>query len=419
MKKAILLGHQGYGGVTRNAKEIRECGFEPFIITSKPIYPVEKFTEAMNSLGLSFRIVEQLTLTLDETINILPEPIENYVFCLSVWEGQRLLVSQINEILGAKDISPALVSLIQNKYRLRNKLYELGLTKYRAFSYHDLLLEPSISDEVPLFVKPVNSTGSLCSKRVEGKSAVLSLMKDAITFHDDFFFSEFYQDIELFAEPYICGKEFSFELVVDNGEVKFCTAHEKLRVDELENTVLEVSFCSPPITIDPSILRLGEEKVAIYFSALGISDGCYHVELRYNDIDKWELIEINPRTGGALVYDSVIERHGVKMVSQWILSLTRQTLTVSDKEYNKGTYFQIAYANAGEQILNIEINNRYLEPDISQKILNVGDVTPISDREVFGAFNMWLTCIDKHVEQVADMDSALYMSYISRDISSS
>lgn len=412
MKKiAILFGHQGYGGVTRNAKEIRECGYEPFILTSKPIIPTEKFIAAMEQMGLNYYISDLLTLNLEEVIRAIPEPLENYAFCLSVWEGQRLLVAQINELLGANDVTPELIRLMQDKYELRKKLYDLKLTNFNAYSYDDLKSIEPLNFKA-LFVKPKCSTGSLCSKKVNGTSAAIALMQSEIHYHDDFFFSEFYDNIELFAEPYINGREYSFELVMHNGMIAFCTAHEKLRVEELHNTVLEVSFCSPPIHIDSHEVALGQEKIASYLSALNVTEGCYHIELRYDSVLGWELIEINPRTGGGLIYDSVIERHGVKMISEWVKGLTREPMALESLETAKGTYFQIAYAEPGQQIETILIDDSFTAPAISQKILNEGDTPPTADREVFGAFNMWLTPITEHTQRVRKMDSRDYMEFV-------
>ena len=410
-KKAIFLGHQGYGGITRNANEIRECGYEPFIITSKLIIPREKFDAAMKQMELSYFISDRFILIIDEVLAALPEPIEHYAFCLSIWEGQRMLVAMINELISANDIAPQLIALIQNKYALRKKLFKLGLTKFDAYSYQDLQDRKDELGSATLFVKPRCSTGSMFSKKVQGASTAMALMRNNVPYHDDIFFTEFYKDIQLYAEPYIEGQEFSFEMVVHEGKVEFCSVHEKLRVAELSSTVLELSFCSPPIGIDEKAELSGQEKIALYFNALGITEGCYHVELRFHTERGWELIEINPRTGGGLIYDSVVERHGVKMISQWVMALTRKSSSYETRSPTKGTYFQIAYVEPGQQVVSIIVDDTYSEPVVIQKVLDVGEWAPIADREVFGAFSMWTTHIANHQDLVKQWDAGVYMKY--------
>jgi predicted ATP-grasp superfamily ATP-dependent carboligase len=91
--------------------------------------------------------------------------------------------------------------------------------------------------------------------------------------------------------------------------------------------------------------------------ALNINYGCFHIEA-IKTIDGWELIDFNPRIGGALILESTSRISGSNLVDAWLAQLTRTSFSLStETEKPKYTVFRVFFASPGRWIQSISKRN--------------------------------------------------------------
>jgi len=143
---------------------------------------------------------------------------------------------------------------------------------------------------------------------------------------------------------------------------------------------------------------------------LNLTDGGYHVELRVNAEGVTEIVEINPRIGGGMVWESINAQYGRSVTDDWIDVLAGTPVTPLG-ERRCGTYAQLAYPREQRQLLGVNRNQAMPDPEIYDELITPGEV-PIAHREHFGALVLWETTLATHREEVKALVPVEYCEFV-------
>ncbi len=408
--RALLLAHQGSRTTTSIVGLLREKGYEPFVLSSATPDGGDEFGKLCAGLGVEHRISDSVSLTVDEVLDTARE-LRDCRFCVTVWDGQRVAMALANEQLGANDAPAAAIELALDKHDLRRALVEKGLSRLHPSRLTDPGLRERLDRGERHIVKPRRGTASLCTRVAESWADVERASAEfGVGISDDDLFAEFFDGNELVAETFFDGNELSFEIIRQNGRTLVSLEIERTVLEFTGETVLERVFASPPVLLSAERVEIARAFTDEVLDALGLDDGCYHVEVRVGDHDHCELIEINPRGGGQLIVESVRVQLDYSLGDAWIDSLVGLPVTPPGERVC-GTFFQTHYLDPGRQVLGIERNPRLPAPDVFVELPRP-DALPRGDREVIGAMSLWKTDLATHRETVEAMLPEDYCTFV-------
>jgi|GEM_PF-6732559 len=409
-KKALILSHLGLGGISNIVKALRNASFDIYVVSSSPYLEREIITNAWSALDLDFTIVETKVLNLEHIFGVFgQDKLKGFDLCLSVWEGQRALMAEVNSFIGASDVDPTHILRAQDKYAMRKVLYEAKLSRIPSFLIADAALAQQQFPHSKFVIKPLRSAGGLQTRVVDTLEDVIASKSDSLIAEDDELFAEYYANNRLYIEPFIEGEEFSFEVIMHDYVLVFGCEHEKVGMVFEENTILETGLASPATSIDEARVAQGLNLCKKILTKLELGFGCYHVEFKCHK-GEWELIEVNPRVGGSLIYDSVKLQYDYCLLQRWAESLCGHPPAAAQDRL-VGAYFQIGYAQANQTIQNIQVDKNFPEPVLCQKLLAIGDRADAGSREIFAAQSLWKTHLASHSTEVARLNKACYLRY--------
>ncbi|MBW4565629.1 MAG: ATP-grasp domain-containing protein [Mojavia pulchra JT2-VF2] len=404
----LLLSHCGYSFMEELISNVATHSLESFVLSSLPLPANSHRIQELQAKSAWFAVTENHALTWEDVERVMQKlAAQGYsiVCCLSVWEGYRTFMAKANQILGVADIEPAQVELLLNKYELRQQLNQAGLSQVDSVLLNERTWLDLQSKGKSAFVKPVTGIASYATFRLTADKTWQDIEKIQSEIASDLIYSSIFSANRGFmAEDYIPGQEFSFEIMAVDGQPFVVAIHEKVEVDESGSAVLENACVAPPISLDEIQLKKARAWIEPIFQHLQLQWGCYHLEARcYND--HWEVIEINPRVGGALISPSVsILTLGISMTQLWLNNLLYQIDeeqlqqknqlakfdlgTVTYQPSPMSSYFRVYFAKPG-RIRTIQQNICCLEPDIVQVSLKAGTEVVETVREVFLGQILW------------------------------
>lgn len=404
----LLLSHCGYSFIEEVISNAATRGLESFVLSSLPLSANNHRIQELQEKSAWFALSQTHALTWQDVEQVMQElAVQGYhiVCCLSVWEGYRTLMAKANQILGIADMKPNQVELLLNKYELRQQLHQVGLSQVDCVLLDEHTWANLQASSKPAFVKPVTGIASYGTFPLTADKSWQDIEKIQSEIATDLTYrSIFSANRGFMAEDYIAGQEFSFEIIAVDGEMFVVAIHEKVEIDESGSAVLENACVTPPIHLDEVQLQKARAWTAQIFQELQLQWGCYHLEARcYND--RWEVIEINPRVGGALISPSVsILTQGVSMTQLWLDNLLYQkpeeklqqkarlaNFDLGTETYQPSamsSYFRVYFAKPG-RIRAIKQVNCCLEPDLVQVSLKTGTEVVETAREVFLGQVLW------------------------------
>ena len=208
------------------------------------------------------------------------------------------------ERLGLPGLDPAVLRLTRDKAAVRNRLHDAGLTRARAVEGADpdrearrLLLKEA---GLPLVLKDTAGTGSQNVWLVRDDGELDAALVEA---------SGRELKGRLFAEPYFSGPVYSAETLTWAGRTRLLGVSSRLMSPEPhfreEITAFPVAFPAPQAT---SLERWLDRVL----EAIGYTDRFAHVEFVLT-ADGPEVVEVNPRIGGALVGEGLCRSLGVNV----------------------------------------------------------------------------------------------------------
>jgi hypothetical protein len=418
----LLLSHVGFSFMEDLVGTVAARGVKTYVLSSLPERQQESRPAALAELADDVRVTADHVLTardVESYLDHLAAEGATVLCCLTVWEGYRHLMALANARLGVPDLDEKQVLGLRDKLTLRNRLADAGLTKARACGLTPETLDERRDDGGRYFVKPVSGIASFGTFPLTTDTTWTDVERIAAearadTVYASAFAVEVGDEVEFLVEDYVPGREFSFEVIVVDGEPHVVAVHEKCEVTETVGTVLENACVSPPTSLRREETAAGIRWVAELLDVLGLSWGCFHVEARHS-AHGWDLIEINPRVGGSMISPSVAAlTGGPGLLDFWLdsmltagrpdgflkalkgFSFTADGVTPSPR----ATFFRVFFADPGTIRAVSVADDLPVEPIHSKVLLKPGDIVEASSREVFLGEVLW--CIDR-----AELDTLL------------
>ncbi|TDP94078.1 ATP-grasp domain-containing protein [Labedaea rhizosphaerae] len=404
--RALLLVRRGAPLTAALVDVIRKKGFEPVVLSSLPADGGTKFRAMCAGLDVRCVVSAGVAVTSEEVMATVRD-IEDCAFAITMADSQRTVMAEANGLLGAHDVTPGALRHALDKHLMRKRLFELGLSRLRPLRVADPELRRRIEAGEQYVVKPRRGVASLCVGLVRTWSDVEALQ--AVYERgpgDGDMMAEYFTDNELIAEGFCDGREVSFEVIRQDGHDRVSVDHEKTLLDFADGTVLERGLASPVVGITADELDAARGVADEAMDALGLDNGCYHVELRIDQTGRPEVIEINPRVGGALVWDSVRLQYDRSLIDDWIDVLAGKPVAPMAPR-KCGTYMQLAFPVVGKQVTGIDQNPDLPEPEVYGESIAPGAVA-LANREFFGADALWTTELATHRDQVARLVAEEY-----------
>ena len=406
-KGILILSHVGFSFVDQLASQISNEGIERYILSSKPEDQNNDRISELKTMGEWFNSTEQHQLCWDDVLNTIKQLQSdniNVVACISVWEGYRGLMALANEYLGIKDITNDCVSLLTNKFELRKKLFQHGLSNILVEPLTEKVFNAYQQQAVAKFIKPFRGIASFGTFKLTAELCWNDIITLQQQLKEDVVYNGIFAAHDPFIiEDYIHGNEFSFEILVEDGSNHIVAIHEKSEVSQEKMTTLENACVCPPISLTAGDVSKASHWLDEVFLLLNINSGCFHVEAKY-DNGQWEIIEINPRVGGSFISQSVEHfTNGHSLVNLWIKLLLQSTQ--EDAQYSqllaslsvtganlspnqKATFFRVFYGEVGT-VSSVEQEPGRFPPLMTQVFVKEGDCFSVSHKENFVGQALW------------------------------
>jgi len=403
----VILSHRGFSFAEKISAGIRARGLKVFILSSLPEDSKNARVDALTKIADAVNITQDDTLTLLNVNDFLARLSKDgyQALCvMTVWEGYRALMAHANNLLGVADMAANTAESLRNKYEVRKRLNERGLSKVTAEIMTEKGLEILKRAKRRKFIKPTLGIASfgtfplrdeLCWDHLD------LIRKDWEA--DPIFKGMFSTSVEFMAEDYISGVEVSFECIMFRGELFVFGVHEKVDVSTGFRTMLESACVMPPENLCPEVIAKGIEWLKPILSAFDIGEGCYHIEAKCEG-EHWEIIEINNRLGGSLISDSVKAFNGeASHLELWLDTLlcTEENqhahrnkleklsyLPYLSRSNHNNCYFRVFFCEAG-RIRHIKENKISRIPDIVELLAEPGMEFESDAKENFVGHALW------------------------------
>jgi biotin carboxylase len=220
---------------------------------------------------------------------------------LAVGDKPTVLAAVTAEKLGLRFHSPGAVETCRNKFLARERFLAAGM---RVPHYYRVSLDTDVAEaarcaEFPCVLKPLGLSGSRGVIRAnDGYEFTLAFerIRAILEQHEIARLNE-EQDRFIQVESYISGREFAVEGLVIDGRLKVLAIFDK--PDPLEGPFFEESIYITPSLEAPDVRQalIGTTQQAI--TAVGLSNGPVHAEMRHNEQGVW-MLEIAGRPIGGL-----------------------------------------------------------------------------------------------------------------------
>ncbi|GHB28225.1 MULTISPECIES: ATP-grasp domain-containing protein [Streptomyces] len=220
---------------------------------------------------------------------------------ISSTDTWTLIGAELTDRLGLPGLDPAVLRLARDKAAVRNRLYEARLTRGRAVESEGSLpeLREALLKEagLPAVVKDTAGTGSQNVWLVRDEPELDAALAEAAG-----------RSLmgRLFAEPYFGGPVYSAETLSWQGQTRLLGVSSRLMSPEPrfreEITAFPVGF--------PEEQRVSLERwLGDVLATVGYTDRFAHVEFVLTTTGP-EVVEVNPRIGGALVGEGMCRSLG-------------------------------------------------------------------------------------------------------------
>jgi biotin carboxylase len=266
------------------------------LIASTTGYQVHSFADAAARLGID------LILATDRC-HILENPWGDNAMAISdgldalaaqgpfdgivaVADQPAFIAAQAAERLGLRFSAPDAVAAAKSKFLARQKFRDAGLL-VPSFE----LVNPDTNPAYPCVLKPTSLSASRGVIRAnnprEFRAALARIAK----------ILENEADRSIQVESFIPGREFALEGVVTNGRLHMLALFDK--PDPLDGPFFEETIYLTPSREPSEIQRAIFDTTQRAATALGLTDGPLHSEMRVNDAGVW-MLEIAARPIGGL-----------------------------------------------------------------------------------------------------------------------
>ncbi|WP_347901162.1 ATP-grasp domain-containing protein [Pseudomonas purpurea] len=239
-----------------------------------------------------------------DTLKAMPD-VQGLLSTTDTWSLDCLDIAQA---CGLDSQDPESIRLVRNKFRLRNRLHELGLSAGKSIE-----VTPATADsrevcrglEYPVIIKDTAGTGSQnvwMAHNDEDTCRVLAQARQAAL------------KGKIAIEPFISGTLYSVETLSWKGENRVLAVTSRVVSEEPE--FREEALASPVNLGEPKTqaLSLWIDKV---LSGVGYTNGFAHTEFFITETG-FEVVEINPRLGGVQIGEALCRVYDYNLYEAFI-----------------------------------------------------------------------------------------------------
>ena len=205
---------------------------------------------------------------------------------LAVGDRPACVAAQAAEKLGLRFHPSDAARAASNKLLARERFRAFGMAvpQFRRLALADA---PSANVRFPCVLKPLDSSASRgvirANNQEEFRAAAVRIAR--------------IQEGDLIVEDYIPGREFALEGIVTAGKLQTLALFDK--PDPLEGPYFEETIYITPSREPEEIQRKIRETAQAAVTALGLTDGPIHAEMRVNQAGVW-ILEVAARPIGGL-----------------------------------------------------------------------------------------------------------------------
>lgn len=384
----LILSHQLLSMVTPLQLLLAARGLDSHVLSSQP---VRELNPPWVNQVTRFEVSQDHALTMQDITHFLarlPAGVK-LIACISVWDGYRELMAATNALLGATDLDVNGVARLRDKLTMRQWLHRHELSHIEAHPLTESRWQ-QIAHRDAFFIKPrtgLASFGAFRANQLDQLSQLTQLWRQACA--DKAYAGVFQGEPEFIIEDLIAGSEFCFEVIVEQGQAEILAVHEKIEMCQQGFTVLENACVCPPVSLQEAQLNAGKDFVARCLACLEIGTGLFHIEAKFSAPSGWEIVEINPRVGGAYILESTRHHAGVNLLSRWLDSLLAQP-AIPSPPANRRSFFRVFFGQGGQTVARIQPQPTNEAPLLDQRLfVQHGDRLPDTEREIFIGQALW------------------------------
>lgn len=265
---------------------------------------------------------------------------------LSSTDTWSLHCLDVSKVLGLPTHNADAIRMARDKYQLRNRLCEAGLSSGKS-----QLVEPGDFDKYsiikgatyPCIIKDTAGTGSQNVWIAYDEEGLLLTLDKAA------------QEVlrgQIAIEPFFSGTLYSIETISWAGQTRLISLTS--RITSPEPCFREEAFSSP-VTINAATNAALAVWIENVLKSIGYSHGFAHTEFMITDTG-FEVIEINPRLGGVQIGEALCQSFGLNVYEAWIEMALDKRPTLMDAPLNvhKGVGQLIIYATEIGEFSHVE-----------------------------------------------------------------
>lgn len=296
MKRVLMLGGSIYQ--TYAIKAAREMGYYVITCDYLPDNPGHKFAHEYHNVSTTDK---EAVLELAQKLNV-----DGIVAYAS--DPAAPTAAYVCEKLGLPTSPYKSVEILSKKHLFRQYLTEHGFNVPKARSYRTFEdAEKEIDTfNLPVMVKPVDSSGSKGINKLTDKSQLKAFVEDALSYSRDKIF--LIEEFIVKKGPQISGDAFS----VDGKLVFHCLGNEFYST-KVDKDFAPLGECWPTVMPQEVIDSLAADLQRL-ITSLGMKSNAYNVEAIYGEDGKVYILELGARSGGSLIPQVTALATGVDMV---------------------------------------------------------------------------------------------------------
>ena len=292
-KRKLLIVASKLGYQTRIFAEAAErLGLEPVMATDRCSGMDDPWGD--HAIPLKFQHVER-------SAERLAREVHDIAGIVAVGDRPTPVAARAAEKLGLRFHPAAAVEAARNKYLARERWRAAGLPVpwYFKVRVEDGWEAPLHRAQFPCVLKPLGLSGSRGVIRANSDSEFTAAFERIREILDrpDIRVLRDETDRFLQVEEYIPGSEHAVEGLMTGGRVRMLALFDK--PDPLEGPFFEETIYVTPSRTNAADQARMHDAVQRAASALGLSDGPIHAELRFNDRGPW-MLEVAARPIGGL-----------------------------------------------------------------------------------------------------------------------
>ncbi|MFF7733758.1 ATP-grasp domain-containing protein [Streptomyces sp. NPDC007984] len=290
----------GLGHLVRAADALGE---RLVLLTRDPAYYAHELERLQPD---ALEVVEIDTFDVEQVADLLRRTpgLRGLISATDTW---TLVGAELSERLGLPGLDPAVLRLTRDKAAVRNRLHETGLTRGRAMDVTGRGAEEVLIKEVglPAVLKDTAGTGSQNVWLVRDEPELVAVLDEAAG-----------RELKgrLFAEPYFSGPVYSAETLTWAGRSRLLGVSSRLMSPE---PYFREEITAFPVAFPEARRAMLERWLGDVLAAIGYTDRFAHVEFVLTTSGP-EIVEINPRIGGALVGEGMCRALGVNVYEAMI-----------------------------------------------------------------------------------------------------